>query len=151
MHDSLPFYTLDCLFCHHSDARPINLEVTCLRMSNWQYLLKKWLHQFLCIPHPISKWYWSYILPKEWNVNMKCMMQLMTTMLMQPRTICRICTHGDWMNLCNLNKIGRGNQSQVDLQVRRGESLRLLKYQGQSLPIYTCKRCQRSHNSLSAK
>jgi len=28
---------------------------------------------------------------------MNGMMQLITTMLMQPRTICRICTHGDWM------------------------------------------------------
>jgi len=36
---------------------------------------------------------------------MKCMMQLMTTILMQPRTICRICTYGDWLNLWNLKKV----------------------------------------------
>jgi len=34
MHDSLPFFTLYYLSCHHSDARPTNLEVTCLRISN---------------------------------------------------------------------------------------------------------------------
>jgi len=41
---------------------------------------KQWLHQFLCIPHLISKWYWSYIFSKEWNVTMNGMMQLITTM-----------------------------------------------------------------------
>ena len=59
--------------------------------------------------------------------------------------------HGDWKNIETWTKCGRWNQSQVDLQVRRGESLRLLKYQGQSLPRYTCKRFQRAHNCLSAK
>ena len=39
MHDFLPFFTLYCFSCYHSDAHPINLEVTCLRMSNWLYLL----------------------------------------------------------------------------------------------------------------
>jgi len=40
MHDSLPFSTLDCLLCRHSYARPTNLEITYLRMSDWLYLLK---------------------------------------------------------------------------------------------------------------
>jgi len=91
---------------------------------------KQWLHQLLCIPHPISKWYWSYILPKEWNVTMKCMMQLITTMLMQPRTICRICTHGDWMNLCTWIKGWKKRTSTSVPPSKRGESHRLLKYQG---------------------
>ena len=39
MHDSFPFFTLYYLSYHHSDARPTNLDVTCLRMSIWLYLL----------------------------------------------------------------------------------------------------------------
>jgi len=109
---------------------------------------KQRLHQLLCIPHPINEWYWSCILPKEWNVTMNDMMQRITTMPMQPRTICRICTHGDWKNLETLTNGERRNQAQVDLEVRRGESKRLLMYQGQSLPRCTWKRFQRTHNCL---
>ena len=36
-----PFFTLNCLSCHQSNARPTNLDVTCLRMSIWLYLLNK--------------------------------------------------------------------------------------------------------------
>ena len=64
---------------------------------------------------------------------MNGMMQRITTMLMQPRTISRICIHGDKKNLETLTNGERRNQAQVDLQVRRGESKRLLNYQGQSL------------------
>jgi len=46
---------------------------------------KHWLHQLLYIPHPISELYWSYILPKEWNVSMNGIMQLITIIPMQPR------------------------------------------------------------------
>jgi len=79
---------------------------------------------------------------------MNDMMQRITTMPMQPRTICRICTHGDWKNLETLTNGERRNQAQVDLEVRRGESKRLLMYQGQSLPRCTWKRFQRTHNCL---
>jgi len=50
--------------------------------------------------------------------------------------------------LRTLTKCERRNQAQVDLQVRWGDSKRLLKYQGQSLPRCTCKRFQRTHNCL---
>jgi len=39
MHDFLPFFTLYCLSCHQSNARPTNLDVTCRRISIWLYLL----------------------------------------------------------------------------------------------------------------
>jgi len=51
----------------------------------------------------------------EWNVTMNGMMQRITTMLMQPRTISRICIHGDKKNLETLTNGERRNQAQVDL------------------------------------
>jgi len=40
MHDVFPFSTWNCLWCHHSHACPTNLEITCLRILYWLYLLK---------------------------------------------------------------------------------------------------------------
>jgi len=144
-------FSIYCLSCHHSDARPINLEVTCLRMSSWLYLLNNGCTNF-SVSHiqslndigPISS-------PKNgmslWNVWCNSWLPCLCNLGLYVEYVLMVIewTYATW------TKCGRGNQSQVDLQVTRGESLRLLKYQGQSLPRYTCKRCQRSHNCLSAK
>jgi len=151
MHDFLPFFTLYYLSCHHSDAHPINLEVTCLRMSNWLYLPNNGCTNF-SVSHiqslndisPISS-------PKNgmslWNVWFNSWLSCLCNLGLYVEYILMVI---EW-TYETLTKCGRGNQSQVDLQVRRGESLRLLKYQGQSLPRCTCKWFQRSHNCLSAK
>jgi len=151
MHDSLPFCTLYCLFCHHSDARPINLDVTYPRISNWLYVLNNGCTNF-SVSHIQSLNYISPISsPKNgmslWNVWCNSWLSCLFNLGLYVEYVLIVIewTYEAW------TKCGRGNQSQVDLQVRRGESLRLLKYQAQSLPRYTCKRFQRSHNGLSAK
>jgi len=113
---------LTCTSYKSRNNMPKNVRLT--------ILTKQRLHELLCIPHPISEWYWSYILHKEWNVNMNGMMQLITTMPMQPRTIFRICTHDDWRNLRTWIKRWKKRTSKSVPPSKQGESHELLKYQG---------------------
>jgi len=141
-HSRLPLMPpLTCTSYKSRNNMPKNVRLT--------IFMKQRLHQFLCIPHPISEWYRSYILPKEWNATMNGMMQLITTMPMQPRTICRICTHDDWVNLRTWIKWWKKRtNTSVPLEVSVTD---FLSTKANPCQGYTCKSTQSSHKCSSNK
>ena len=130
MHDALPFSTWNGLWCHHSHARLTNLEITCLRISYWLYLLKNGCTNFF-VSHiqsmnesgPISS-------PKNgmslWNVWCNSWLSCLWNLGLYVE----ICTHDDWMNLCTWIKGWKKRTSISVPSCKRGESHGLLKYQG---------------------